>query len=57
MGNDAHSSGAAELYRKEALDRLAEGELLDEAVAVRGSLWAPLCVGLTFIFTSLMLWM
>lgn len=57
MGNDADNSGAAELYRKEALDRLAEGELLDEAVAVRGSLWAPLCVGLAFIFTSLMLWM
>lgn len=57
MGNDAHNSGAAELYRKEALDRLAEGEPLDETVAVRGSIWAPLGVGLAFIFASLMLWM
>ena len=48
MGNDANG-----LYRKQALDRLAEGEQMDETVVLRSSVWTTLAAGLVLIAASL----
>ncbi|MBD9375561.1 hypothetical protein IB238_23400 [Rhizobium sp. ARZ01] len=55
MGNETNGQSGSVRYRKEALDRLAEGEQLDEIVAMRANARTPLVAGLILIAASLVL--